>query len=138
MKDFFRSNSGSVIVNYDELNEIIIVHFFDEISHADYIFGCETMLNLLAEKNCSNVIFDNRELKMVSTQSKAWAVRAMLPKMYSPNLKVSIINAKNFSSKLAVDTMLEVAEQMGFKLDQIKAFHSLEEGVSFLVEERKG
>ncbi|MFT5618125.1 MAG: hypothetical protein ACI85I_001355 [Arenicella sp.] len=137
METYLKSNLNSVVVSYDEVNNIVNLYFFGNIVHEDYISGCKKMLHFLQEKKCSKVMFDNRELKLVSTQSRAWAVRSMLPKMYSPSLKVAIINSKNFSSQIAVDTMLEFGEQMGYKMNQVKAFETLEEGFDFLMHKKK-
>lgn len=131
MKFVFESESGAIKVGYNEKHEFVLIELHDEILHSDYVEGCERALKILEDKDFVRILFDNRNLKVVSNRSRAWVVRSMLPRMYSPKMQIAIINSKAFSSQLAVETIREVSEQMGYEFHQVKAFDLIEDGIEY-------
>lgn len=114
MELLFTHSTHTVQVLKDPENQVMVMRFCGRITHRAYVESSEYFLMALKKFNYHNLLYDNSKLITVSLQSRAWFMRKFIKKLYDPNYRIAIIKSASLSSRIAVDTMKEYMEQMGY------------------------
>lgn len=103
-------------------NSYITVYYYDEkFFHVDwkgYVSvemvkkGCEMLLQHVLEKQCFNLVNDNRKVKGSWTQSIKWLEQDFMPRLVQSGLqKIAFLYSPYQSARYSLDRLLEVNDE---------------------------
>jgi len=124
------TNTEIYNIYFDEALNAVVMEWNGYATSKQFKEGTELMLNTLIKNNCSKVLADIKDMKIIATEDQQWLTDVFLPRATRFGFKaIAIIRPAAYFNKVAV-------ESISYKVDKekltISFFDNVEEAEAWL------
>ena len=99
-------------IYYDEDINAVVMEWNGYATSKQFKQGTELMLNMLIKNNCSNVLADIRDMKIIAMEDQQWLNEEFLPRATTFGFKaIAIIRPDFYFNKVAVESISYKADK---------------------------